>query len=221
MDEDGGKLLVVTSSLEEDFGGFVELGLEASLSNLGDVGLIWIRDEGLEFSHILVAAFGIGKDELGVDNFLFEGLSGHSQESDEFLEALLGLSDVDDHHVHGRILSLDETLDSLSEHLLLELSLTEFGPGLWLVHLLSEFLSALKVLFLVDEDLHGLDSLSELLVDAEGLVIELIFIFLSNSGEFLSVVVVKSVDVVHDSRLISLDCSKDKQVLKILVVGES
>jgi hypothetical protein len=49
----------------------------------------------------------------------------------------------------------------------------------------------------------------------------LIFIFLSNSGEFLSVVVVKSVDVVHDSRLISLDCSKDKQVLKILVVGES
>lgn len=221
MNEDSGKLLVVTSSLEEDFSGFIEFGLKASLSNLGDVGLIWIRDEGLEFSHILVAAFGISKDELGVDNFLFEGLSGHSQESDKLLEALLSLSDVDDHHVHGRILSLDETLDSLSKHLLLKLSLTEFCPGLWLVHLLSEFLSTLKVLLLIDEDLHGLDSLSELLVDAESFVIELIFIFLSNSGKFLSIVVVKSVDVVHDSRLISLDCSKDKQVLKVLVVRES
>jgi len=149
-DVHGCKLLVVSCSLEEHLGGPVKTGFEASLTYLDDVSLVGLSDEVLELSHKLVSAFGVGKDKLLIDDFLFECFSCHGQETDELLEALLGLGDVDDHHVHGWVLSLDEAVNGLSEHALVELSLTELGPHLWLVGLLSEFLGTLDIILLFD-----------------------------------------------------------------------
>lgn len=139
----------------------------------------------------------------------------------ELLVALLVLGNIDDHHVHGGISSLDEALDSLSEHALIELCLTKLSPDLWLVGLLCEGLGSLQVALLLEENLDGLDILSEFLVNAESFVIELVLILLGNFGELLTVIVVKPVDVVHDSALVGLDGGQDQQVLEVSVVGEA
>ena len=82
-------------------------------------------------------------------------------------------------------------------------------------------MSTLDVVLLVKKNLDGFLGLTELFVDTEGLIKELILVLLSDSCEFLAIVVVKSVDIVHDLGLIGLDGSQDEQVLEILVVGES
>lgn len=74
---------------------------------------------------------------------------------------------------------------------------------------------------LLEEDLDGLDILSELFVDAESLVVELVLVLLGNLSELLAVVVVEPVDVVHDSALIGLDRCQDQEVLEVSVVGEA
>jgi hypothetical protein len=72
-----------------------------------------------------------------------------------------------------------------------------------------------------EENLNGFNILSEFLVDAEGFVIELILVLLSNFGEFLTIIVIKSIDVVHHSALIGLNGCQNQQVLKISVISES
>jgi hypothetical protein len=47
--------------------------------------------------------------------------------------------------------------------------------------------------------------LSEFLIDAESLIEELVLIFLSYLCKLDSIVVIKSVDVVHHASLVSLD----------------
>jgi hypothetical protein len=104
---------------------------------------------------------------------------------------------------------------------LIKLSLTELGPDLWLVGFLSESLGTFEVVLLLEKNLGGLNVLSEFLVDAKSFIVKLILVLLGNLGELLTVIVIKSVDVVHDSALISLDGCQNQQVLKVSVVGES
>jgi len=128
---------------------------------------------------------------------------------------------VDDPDVHRRILCLDEALDCLSEKILVYLSLSKLGPHLRLVGLLGELLCTLQIILFVQENLDGLNMLLELLVNAKSFVIELVFLLLGDSGELNAIVVVKSVDVVHDLGLVRLDGSEDQQVLQVLIVGEA
>lgn len=62
--------------------------------------------------------------------------------------------------------------------------------------------------------------LIELLIDAQGFVEKLVLFLLSDLSELNPVIVIKSVDVVHDSGLVSLDGSQDQQVLQVLVARE-
>ena len=62
--------------------------------------------------------------------------------------------------------------------------------------------------------------LSELLVDAESLVIKLILVLLSDLSKLKTIVVIKAVDVIHYARLVCLDGGQDQKVLQILVAGE-
>ena len=73
----------------------------------------------------------------------------------------------------------------------------------------------------MQENLDGLDMLLELLVDAKSFIVELVFVLLGDSGELNAIVVVESVDVVHDLGLVSLDGSEDQEVLQVLIVGEA
>lgn len=140
---------------------------------------------------------------------------------DELLVALLVLGDVDDHHVHRWVASLDEALDGLSQHALVELGLSKLGPDFGFVCLLCKGLRALEVVLLLEEDLNSLDVLSELLVDAQGFVVELVLVLLGNLGELLPVIVVQTVDVVHHSALVGLDRRQNQEVLEVSVVGEA
>ena len=59
-----------------------------------------------------------------------------------------------------------------------------------------------------------------LLVNEEGLLVQLILVADGDLGDIRSVVVVESLDVVHHSLLVSLDGGEDEQVLQVAVGGE-
>jgi hypothetical protein len=62
--------------------------------------------------------------------------------------------------------------------------------------------------------------LSNLFVDAESLFEKFVFILFGNISELNSIVVVKSVDVVHNATGLRADSGKNKQVLEIAVLCE-
>jgi len=107
-DIDLGELLIVSNSLEKNLGWEVELALEAFFSDLEEISLVWIRNEVLEVSEILISTLGVRVDKFRVDDLFLESLSSHEQELDKLFVGLLVLGDVDNHHVHGWVLSLDE-----------------------------------------------------------------------------------------------------------------
>ena len=97
------------------------------------------------------------------------------------------------------------------------MSLTDLAPDLRLVDLLGILSGSLDVLKVDYEDADGLNMLTKLLVNAKSLVIKLILVLLSELSKLNSIIVVKTVDVVHDTGLVSLDSSQDQQVLEVLV----
>lgn len=197
-DEDLSELLVVAKLSEQNLGSLIHLVVEALVTDLLKISLIWFSDEVLEVNEALLSAFGIGINEFRVNYLLLKGFPSHEEELNEVIEAVIIVSLSNDSQIHLRILSLDEAFDTFSQHVLVQLRLTELGPDLWFVGLLCKLLSTLDVVLFVQKHLDGFNVLTELLVDAESFIIELVLIFLSDSCQFISVVVVKSVDVVHD-----------------------
>lgn len=118
------------------------------------------------------------------------------------------------------VVSLDESFDSLVKVALIKLSNSKFKPDFGFVGLISEFRGKFDVLDVIEEDLNSFDVLTEFLVDAESFFIEFVSIFFSNSSEFLSIVVIKSVDVVHNTAGLRADGSQNKKILEIFVSSE-
>jgi hypothetical protein len=141
---------------------------------------------------------------------LFESFSCHEQELNELFIAFLVLSNIDYHHIHRWVTSLDETFNSFSKHVLIELSFTKLSPNFRFSSFFSEGLGSFQIALLLEEDFDCFDIFSKLLVNAESFIVELILIFLSNFCELLSIVVIKSVNVVHNSALISLNSCQNK-----------
>lgn len=101
---------------------------------------------------------------------------------------------------------------------MIKLSLAKFRPYFRLVRFDSKLFGTLNVLLLDKKNFNGVNRQTKLLVDAKGLVVEFVIIFLGNPGKFRSIIVVKSVDIVHYFGLISFNCGQDKQVLKVVIV---
>lgn len=80
---------------------------------------------------------------------------------------------------------------------MIQLSFTEFGPYFWLAGLLCKLLGTLDVVKFVQKYLNSLDMLTEFLVNAQSFIIEAVFVFLGDSSKLDTIVIVKSVDVVH------------------------
>jgi hypothetical protein len=134
---------------------------------------------------------------------------------------LLVASDVDHSVVHGGVVGLDESIDGWNWLHLIEVGLSEFTPDLWEVDLLSVNIGLNEILFMVKQNLHGKHMLVVLLVDSESFIVKTIFLLKSNLSQLKTVIVVKSLDVVHNSDFVSLDGSNDEQVLKVLVSSKS
>jgi hypothetical protein len=118
------------------------------------------------------------------------------------------------------ILSFDEGFNGLVKVVEVELSLGEFKPDFGFVSLISELSSDLDVLNVVKQDLDGFNVLTELLVDAKSFFVKFVLGFLSNVSELNSIVVIKSVDVVHHTPSLRADSSQNQEVLEISVSSE-
>jgi len=105
------------------------------------------------------------------------------------------------------------------------LGLSKLSPYFWSVDLLCVLLGKSHVSFevvkLVEHNLNSLNMLVKLLVDAKGLLIESVLLLLTDLGKLVSVVVIKSVDVVHNFLLLGLNSGKNEQVLEVFIVGKA
>lgn len=118
------------------------------------------------------------------------------------------------------IVSLDECIDDRDKVALVKLGLTKLTPDFRLVSLLSELCSRADVVELIQDDFNGIDWLVELLVDAEGFLVEGMLIFKGHLGKLVTIIVVQTIDVVHDSGCVSPDSCQNQQVLQTLVLSE-
>jgi len=89
-----------------------------------------------------------------------------------------------------------------------------------LVNFFSVLSCEFDVLDVHDENFYGLDVLSNLFVDAKSLFEELVFFLFGNISELKTVVVVESVDVIHNTTSFRSNSSQNEQVLEIAVFGE-
>mmetsp|Transcript_18277 Transcript_18277/g.34922 ORF Transcript_18277/g.34922 Transcript_18277/m.34922 type:complete len:615 (+) Transcript_18277:992-2836(+) len=212
------KLGVVLDVFVDDLRGQVELFVEQPLANIRVLGVVLRVEEVLELSILLCLSIRVNK--LVVQDRVLELRSGHKEEVDEFLVKRSGLGSENDIFEVLRILGLEERADSLLDHLCLQLRLTQDDPYIRLVPVLSEVRGFLDVFLALQEDLNSLNTHLELLVDEECLVVELVLRVGSNLGNLRTIVVVETVDVVHNSGLVRLDSRKDQQVLEVAVVTE-
>lgn len=103
---------------------------------------------------------------------------------------------------------------------MVELGLAKLTEDSWLVDLFSVLSGLLDVVQVVKDDSDGFNWLVDLLVDAEGFIVEAVLGILGKLSEFHAVVLVQLVDVIHDSSWIGLDGSQDQQVLKACILSE-
>jgi hypothetical protein len=71
-----------------------------------------------------------------------------------------------------------------------------------------------------DENLDSFNVFSDLFVDTESLFEESVFLLFGNISELKAIIVVESVDVVHNTSSLRSNGSKDEQVLEIAVLSE-
>lgn len=81
---------------------------------------------------------------------------------------------------------------------MVKLGFTKLRPHLRFVSLLGKFLRTFDIMLLVKEYFNGFNMLTKLLVDTQSLVIQLVVILLSYPGKFNTIIIVKSIDIVHD-----------------------
>lgn len=131
----------------------------------------------------------------------------------EFFPAFLVLANVDNHHVSRWVFGFDEALNSFFEHVLFKLGSSKFAVNSWLICFVSKFLSTFDVVLFVEENLNCFNVLLELFVNCKSFFVELVFIIGADFGNFLTFVVIKSIDVVHNAFLLNLDSSQNHEVL--------
>lgn len=103
---------------------------------------------------------------------------------------------------------------------MVKLGLTKLAEDSWLVDLFSVLSGLLDVVQVVKDDSDGFNWLVDLLVDAEGFIVEAVLGILGKLSEFHAVVLVQLVDVIHDSGWVGLNGSQDQQVLKACILSE-
>lgn len=95
------------------------------------------------------------------------------------------------------ILALQEGFHCVGDLHVVEIGVTELGPDIRLVDLLSVVLSPLQVSNLLNQDIKRLGVHSLLPVDDQNFLIE--SLLQCNLGNIDGIVVIKPIDVIHDS----------------------
>jgi hypothetical protein len=205
--------LIVANLRVEDLSCLEEFLIIAAVTALLDISLVWLTDELLKIREVSLSALGISEDELGVNHLFLKERASHEQVLNKLLIAVLVLRGADYQSILCGVAGLDESINCFSDVELVELSLTDLAPDLRLVDLLSILSGSLDVLKVDYEDTYGLNMLAKLLVNAKSLIIQLILVLLSELSKLNSIIVIKTIDVIHDTGLVSLDSSQDQEVL--------
>mmetsp|Transcript_24893 Transcript_24893/g.54285 ORF Transcript_24893/g.54285 Transcript_24893/m.54285 type:complete len:569 (-) Transcript_24893:1135-2841(-) len=225
------KLRVVVDTGEEDLGCMVQALVEASVTNVLNVGNV---RSGNELFHLReVVRLGIGVDELRVEQILLQSLASHLEIRNKFIPdlGLVGLGT--DHDILAGVLGIDETLNSVGGTLLLELGLTEARPDRLLINLSGISLGAIKVLQEIDKYTNGrnlhLDLIilvlgklgsRELLIDSVSLLVKHVSLGDADESNVLGIKVIELINVRGDTGSIGTDSGKDEKVLEIFIVRE-
>lgn len=152
-----GQFLIVLKFCENDFGSFVHFEIEAFVSNLHKICLVWLTNKVLKVNQAFFTALSICKNKLRVNCLLLERLACHQKIRNEVLVAIFVVRQRDDSQVHLWILSLNKTVDTFSKHVPVELSFTEFRVHFLLACLFSKLLCALDVVKFMQDDFDCLD----------------------------------------------------------------
>lgn len=218
MDQARGQLGVVSETFEQDLSSLVVLLLEASVTNISDISRVGGGDESLQL--IQFVALGQRVDQFAVNKLILYLSSAHLKVADQILEFLLSFGGLDHSLIEIGVISLNVRLNGLANQVLVQLSSGQLAPDLWEVHLLGELLGSVNGFDVVQQNLDGLNIVVGLLVDNEGLLVQLVVASEGDLSQFRTIIVVQSVNVIHNSGGISLDGGQDQQVLQVLVVAE-
>mmetsp|Transcript_5790 Transcript_5790/g.8374 ORF Transcript_5790/g.8374 Transcript_5790/m.8374 type:complete len:298 (+) Transcript_5790:1293-2186(+) len=231
MDVAKSKFGVVVDTLEQKLGCIVKTLGEAAVTNVLNVGNIRSVDKLLKISQIV--RFGVSVDEFSIQKIFLQVLACHLKEGNN-LGVNLSFVRLGAHpHIFTGIFCANETQNSISSHLLLQLRITKLRPNRLLVNLICEGLSTVKILHEVNKDSHGKDLHFNLFiliggvfrpgkldVDGESFLVEHVTFRNANESNILGIEVVQLVNVGSDLGVVSTDGGEDEQVLKVLVVRE-
>jgi hypothetical protein len=223
LDEGAGETRIVGDVVEEDLGCSVETIVEYAVTNELDLSAVGRGDEDLQFVELV--QFGEAVNQFSLNTRLLgiaEVASRHLEETDEGLKMTLILSRCDDVLEKLVIVGLEEGFDGSNDVACSKLSLTKLAPDTRILGVLSEAESAFKGTIrvqVIDEDADGVIKDLELFINGESLFKEL---GLGGDGSNVgSVVVIETLDIFHDERVIGLDGGQQEQILERTVVGEA
>ncbi|KAI6757104.1 hypothetical protein HG531_002929 [Fusarium graminearum] len=201
MDKGSGQLSPVRDASVEDLRSLVQAFLICLVTRLLDL---------LETS--------VREGESCVNSSLAVGLASHAQVFDELLVLTSVCGDFDDLKVVSGVLSLDVRLDGIGNAEAVKLCLGNLAPDLREINLLSICLSTIDADNVLNQDIDSGRLVVGLLINLER------FFKQTNldtaSGDFIGIVVIELVDIVHHTSLVSLGGSEHEQVLEVLVVTE-
>mmetsp|Transcript_16772 Transcript_16772/g.31487 ORF Transcript_16772/g.31487 Transcript_16772/m.31487 type:complete len:372 (-) Transcript_16772:2906-4021(-) len=227
-----GQLGIVVNIAEQNLGCLEQTFIEASLTGQIDLGHVRHRDELLQLRKL--ASAGKGIYELSIQGRLLDVLTSHLQVRYQLGVVIGNVSSINDFQIIRGVLGLKEGRDGIRHALGGQLGSSKLTPDLIFVHTLSEFLTTVQVTDHVHNHLNGTDIvhhflllvlvsrslLGELHIDSESFLKELVFLTTGDLGNIRTIKVIKTVDVLHDLLLVSLEGSEDQQVLKIGVLGK-
>lgn len=99
--------------------------------------------------------------------------------------------------------------------------MSQSRPHFILLDLFSKLCSSSDILNIVKQHINGIDIQLELLVNLESFFVQLIIFSQSDLGNIRSIIILESLDIIHDSIIIFLlDGSDDQQILEFFDAWE-
>lgn len=216
VNEGNRQTTIVGHIVVENTGRLVELIVEAPVANLANVSVVGTANELLQVRQAVRLCVGVNQLRLNVR--LTGLLASHLQKANQVLPAVCTVGSADDVHVDGRFARLDERVNRLLDEVLSQLCLSKERPHGRLIAPFGKLVSAVKIFDVLNEHLNRRGVHLKLLEDGKGLFVQ--FRGDGNVGNVGGVVVVEAVDVLHDTRSVSLDGSQNEQILQIAMVRE-
>ena len=121
-----GQLGEIGDVVVKKLGRLVHAAVEATVADLGDVRVVRARNELLQVCE--PRSLRVGVDELGLDVGVPRLLSRHLKVPHQVLPVIRLGGRLDNVHIVGGVVGLDEGVDGLLHHVLLQLRLSQLRP---------------------------------------------------------------------------------------------